>query len=100
MADTSKREYFNIKGMRVGSARRIGNKGTIVFSLLGNGLGLYDLRIVNGANGQFIAAPQQRGKDGKYYAEYAIYLSKEDEERVMKAVIAKLPAEQPAGDTL
>lgn len=97
MAD-NKKEYFDIKGMRVGSARRIGDKGTIIFSLLGKGLGLYDLRIVNGANGAFVAAPQQKGKDGKYYAEYALYLSPEDEEKVIKAVVAKLP--QPAGDTL
>lgn len=98
MADT-KREYFSIKGMKVNNVRRIPNTEVITFSLIGNGLGLYNLRIVTGgASGRFIAAPSQKGKDGKYYNQYALYLSREDEERVMKAVIDKLPAEQAAAD--
>ncbi len=97
----AKKEYFDIKGMKVSNVRRIPNTEIITFSLNGKGLGLYNLRIVNSARGQFITAPQQKGKDGKYYGEYALYLSREDEERVMKAVIDKLPAEQPAdADTL
>lgn len=101
MADT-KREFFSIKGMRVNNVRRIPNTEVITFALMGNGLGLYNLRIVTGgASGKFIAAPSEKGKDGKYHNHYALYLSREDEERVMKAVIDKLPAEQAAAeDTL
>lgn len=101
MAD-QKREFFSIKGMKVNNARRIPGTDVITFSLIGNGLGLYNLRIVTGgARGKFIAPPSTKGKDGKYYNVYALYLSPEDEERVLKAVIDKLPADdQPADDTL
>lgn len=100
MADT-KREFFEIKGMTVSNVRKIPNTEVITFNLSGKGIGLYGLRIVKGARGQFIAPPQDKGKDGKYYPRYALYLQEADEERVMKAVIAKLPADdQPTGDTL
>lgn len=102
MAEQKTKEYFSVKGMRVTNVRRIPGTEVITFSLNGNGLGLYNLRIVTGgASGKFIAAPSTKGKDGKYYSQYAIYLSPEDEERVMRAVIDKLPSEEkPAGDTL
>lgn len=97
-----KKEYFNIKGMKVSNVRRIPNTDVITFSLNGNGLGLYNLRIVTGGpTGKFISAPSQKGKDGKYYNLFAVYFSPEDEERVLKAVIDKLPTEEAAsGDTL
>ena len=95
------REYFSIKGMKVTNVREIGAENpTIFFSLTGKGLGLYNLRIVKGARGSFIASPQQKGKDGKYYDLYSLYLSNEDEERVMKAVIDKLPKKAASADTL
>ncbi len=101
MAD-NKKEYLSIKGMKVSNVRRIPGTEVITFSLNGNGLGLYNLRIVTGgAAGKFISPPSQKGKDGKYYNLYALYLSPEDEERVMKAVIDKLPADEAEdADTL
>lgn len=93
MAENEK-TYLNIKGMKVMNVRKLGDKGVIVFSLNGNGLGLYNLRIVPSVKGEFISTPQQQGKDGKYYAQYQVYLSKEDEGRVIRAVKAKLPKEE------
>ena len=90
----AKKEYFSIKGMKVSNVRKIPGTEVITFSLLGNGLGLYNLRVVNTAGGLFIAAPQSKGKDGKYYGQYAVYLSEEDEDRVLAAVFKKLPAEK------
>ena len=94
MAENEK-TYLNIKGMKVANVRKLGDKGVISFSLNGNGLGLYNLRIVPSAKGDFISTPQQQGKDGKYYAMYQVYFSPEDEKRVIKAVKDKLPKEEP-----
>lgn len=88
---------LNIKGMKLANVRRL-SKEVVVFSLLGNGLGLYNLRVVNGQKGKFIAAPQSKGKDGNYYGQYAIYLSDEDQERIIKAVLEKAPDPEPADD--
>ena len=84
---------FSIKGMSLANIRKLSDN-VIAFSLLGNGLGLYNLRIVEGKKGKFIATPQQQGKDKKWYNIYAVYFSAEDQEKIIKAVEAKMPEEE------
>ena len=88
---------FEIKGMTVANVRELA-KGVIAFSLLGKGLGLYNLRVLDGKNGEFVATPQEKGKDGKYYSLYALYLSEADEKKVIAAVKGKLPKEEEPAD--
>ena len=97
--EKQEKAYFSIKGMRASNIRRLGKSGVIAFSLLGNGLGLYNLRIVKGKNGnEFIASPQQKGKDGQYYDDYAVYFSDEDAAKIIKAVKENAPDPEPAED--
>ena len=97
MAAKKEQPTINIKGMKVEKVRKLSDK-VIGFSLLGNGLGLYNLRVVNGAKGKFIGSPQSKGKDGKWYDQYAVYFSEDDAKKVIAAVEAKV--EEPAGDEL
>lgn len=90
--ENSERVYFDIKGMTVANVRKLSDK-VIAFSLLGKGLGLYNLRVVAGKNGDFVASPQTKGKDGNYYSVYALYLSEADEKKVIAAVLKKVPAD-------
>ena len=91
---------FAIKGMKVANVRRISEK-VVAFSLLGNGLGLYNLKVIDGKKGKFVAAPQEKGKDDKYYNVYAVYFSEDDEQQIIEAVMKKCPDEKPADeDTL
>ena len=92
-AKTAKKEQptLTITGMRVDKVRRISEK-VIGFSLNGNGLGLYNLKVIEGKEGEFIAAPQEKGKDGKYYNVYAVYFSKDDEAKIIAKVKEKVPA--------
>ena len=94
MAAKTKKEQptLSIKGMKIDKVRLLSDK-VIGFSLLGNGLGLYNLKVIAGAKGDFVAAPQEKGKDGKYYNVYAVYFSEEDEQKIIAAVRSKLPAE-------
>lgn len=92
----SEKKYFDVTGMKAINIRRLGKSGVIAFSLLGNGVGFYNLRIVEGKNGEFIAAPQSKGSDGKYYSQYAVYITDEDQARIIKAVKAKAPDPEPA----
>lgn len=93
---STEKEYFSITGMKVTNVRRIGDTGIISFSLQGKGLGLYNLKIVKGAHGEFIAAPSTKGKDGAWYPQYAVYLTDDDAKRVIGVVKDKLPSEAPA----
>lgn len=99
MANKEK-EFFEIKGMKVNNVREIGDTGIISFSLLGKGLGLYGLKIVKSARGEFISAPSVKGKDGSYYPQYAVYFAEEDSKKIIAAVKKKLPEKAaPAGDS-
>ena len=80
-----KKPYFNLKGMKVSNVRRLSDT-VIAFSLLGNGLGLYNLKVVDGEKGKFVAVPQTKGNDGKWYNQYAVYLSDDYQKKVIKKV--------------
>lgn len=95
----SEKEFFDITGMKAQNIRRMGKKGIIAFSLCGKGLGLYNLRIVESKEGhKFIAAPQEKGKDGNYYGVYAVYISEEDQKKIIAAVEKAAPAPEPEED--
>ena len=87
-------EYFNISGMHVERVRKIPGSSVITFSLLGKGLGLYNLKIVNGSRGEFIAMPASKGTDGNYYNQFAVYFSDDDASRIISVVKDKLPKEE------
>lgn len=70
--------YFDITDMKVQNVRVL-SEDVLAFSLNGNGLGLYNLRVVNGKNGKFVSVPQTKGKDGKWHNQYALYLTDEDQ---------------------
>ena len=62
----SEKPIFKAEGMKVANVRRLSDT-VVAFSLLGAGLGLYGLKVIDGSKGKFIATPSQKGKDGKYY---------------------------------
>ena len=92
MAEKKEQPTFDVKGMKVEKVRKLSDK-VIAFSLLGKGLGLYNLKVISGQKGEFVAAPQEKGKDGKYYNVYAVYFSEADEKKIIAAVHKKAPAE-------
>ena len=92
MAEQKKEETKTlvVKGMKVERVRRLSDK-VVAFSLNGNGLGLYNLKVIEGKEGPFIAAPQEKGKNGKYYNVFAVYFSENDEKKIIAAVMKKAP---------
>lgn len=56
------------------------------FTLALGGLCLYNLKLVEGKDGDFIGVPSEKGSDGKYYPKYSLYLTKEDTEWLIEAV--------------
>lgn len=81
----NEKPMFKAEGMKVANVRRLSDT-VVAFSLLGAGLGLYGLKVIDGSKGKFIATPSQKGKDGKYYDVYAVYF----DEKVAKAIIKKV----------
>ena len=60
----------------------------IGFTLKCKGFSLYGLRAVERKddNGWFISVPATKGKDGKYYNNYSLYLRDEDEKAILDTV--------------
>lgn len=99
MAKSNKKDQptFSLKGMKVANVRRLSDT-VIAFSLLGNGLGLYNLKVVDGSKGRFIGVPQTKGSDDKWYNQYAVYLSEEDQKKLIKKVDAELEDDDDEDD--
>lgn len=87
-ANNQERVNMNLMavGATVTNARVIG--GTCInFSLKCQGFSLYNMKLCEGRDGYFIAPPSTMGKDGKFYNQYAVYLSREDEQRLIEDVL-------------
>ena len=83
----AERTYFNIgKNWEVDNVREL-DFGTF-FTLKVEGLTLYNLRLVPTGKkyDEFIAAPEEKGKDGKWYKLFNIYLDKEDSDAIIEEV--------------
>ena len=77
---------FMTVGASVQNARVIG-ESCISFTLKCEGFSFYNMRLVEGRKGYFITPAQQKGKDGKWYNQYAVYLSANDEARLIQDVL-------------
>lgn len=71
----------------VTNARKINDK-CISFTLKCKGFSLYGLRAVETKDGSgwFISVPATKGKDGKYYNNYGLYLRDEDQNAILDTV--------------
>lgn len=59
----------------------------ITFTLKFKGFALYNMRVVERRNGEiFISVPQSKGGDFRYYNQYAVYLSDEDQKMLINEV--------------
>lgn len=75
------RVYFELGSYKaVVKNIRVLSETCVTFTLSCAGFALYNLRAVSTADGkEFIAPPSTKAKNGKYYDNYAIYLSEEDQ---------------------
>lgn len=70
---------------------RVVSEHVVSFTLKMDGLALYNMKVVESTKGEtagkmFLSNGQSKGSDGKYYNNYALYLSDEDSEMVIIAV--------------
>lgn len=85
----TKKVYFDLAGYEaIVKNVRVLTETVVSFTLSCHGFALYNMRLISKTDGgYFIAPPSRKGKDGNYYAEYAIYLTEEDEERLIEKVL-------------
>ena len=86
-SETTERKYIMInsivipeKNVRVVSGK---NGDMVFFTLVLNGVTIYNCRVATGKNGDFISFPQNKGKDGKYYSVAYAPISPESEKKIL-----------------
>jgi hypothetical protein len=98
---------FNVKGSKKESVERVNfnlkdiswsitnvrvvSEHMVTFTFKMPGLSLYNMKVTESTRGDtagqmFLSNGQSKGSDGKYYNNYALYLSDEDRERIIVAV--------------
>lgn len=86
------KSYLSIEGATVQACHLISDR-ICVFTLNVPGATFLNLKVVDGKNGEFIAMPQSKGRDGQYYDLYRVYLSEKDAQRIISAVEAHATAQ-------
>ena len=88
--ETKEKEYLKVESVDVGNVRLYEGQeaNTVFFTLILNGVTIYNCKVVEGKNGDFIAFPQLKANNGKYYNIAYAALSPEDEEKI-RAMIQK-----------
>lgn len=89
------RVNFNLKdsGWSISNVRVV-TEHMVSFTLKMHGLALYNMKVTESTKGDtagqmFLSNGQSKGSDGKYYNNYALYLSDEDRDMIIKAVCAE-----------
>lgn len=93
-AGQDERVYIDLKAVGASVTNVRQGKYSTTFTLKCKGFSLYNLRIVKRKDGgYFIAPPNHKGSNDKYYSDYALYLSDADTERLLDMVEAALNEE-------
>lgn len=90
------RVFIDLKavGARVANVRQISDS-CIVFTLRCKGFSFYNMKLYESKDGkEFIAGSQTKGSNGKWYNNYAIYLSEEDQKTVKGSVLKALESNE------
>lgn len=83
---TKEREYLNITTFTVERCRVNENCTRVTFTLKIPGAIFPDMKYVCTDQYQFLTPPEDKGRDGKYYKRYYLYLSEEDAQRIIEEV--------------
>lgn len=82
-------EELRKAGASVSRARQLSDN-VIVFNFRFGCVDLYGMRAISSDKGDFVAAGKTRGRDGKWYDNYRIYLDTDANNNIVKAVISCL----------
>lgn len=93
--ESKERVNFKLQGSGWAIANvRVVTEHMVSFTLRMNGLALYNMKVTESTKGDtagqmFLSNGQSKGSDGKYYNNYALYLSDEDRALIIEAVCAE-----------
>ena len=94
--ETTERINFKLQksGWEIKNTRVV-TEHMVTFTLKMHGLSLYNMKVTESTKGDtkgqmFLSNGQSKGSDGKYYNNYALYLSDEDRAMIIEAVCVEV----------
>lgn len=86
------KEFIEVTTCAVKDVRVIESKkgDFIPFTLILNGVTIYNCHVASGKNGDFVSFPQTKGKNGQYYNVAYAQLSDDDTKMILDEVQAQL----------
>lgn len=90
--EKKERECVEVSTVAVSNTRVVaGGKGDVVFfTLMINGVTIYNCRVATGKAGDFISFPQYKGKNDTYYNNVYVALSDKDQKMILDEVQAQI----------
>lgn len=93
--ENAKNKDNNVEELKIDSycVKRVitvGKNANVLADVEINGIIIYGMRVVEYEKGDFLAFPQSKGKDGKYYSICWAKLSEKDQADILKAIEDKL----------
>lgn len=88
-SENLEKTYLEVDKYEIKNVRLVSDK-LVTFTLRGDGVSLYNVRLVEGAKGRFISASQHKGSDGIWYNDYGLYISENDQKKLIDEVLAQL----------
>lgn len=85
MKKPEKKSESAVQSVEVVRAKSFDNGG-VVFDVTINGVSIYNCRVVEGKNGDFISFPARKGSDGNYYSHAYIKLTEDDTKKIIGLV--------------
>ena len=85
MKKPEKKTESGLQSVEVVRAKSFDNGG-VVFDVIINGVSIYNCRVVEGKNGDFISFPARKGSDGNYYSHAYIKLTEDDTKKIIGQV--------------
>lgn len=85
MKKPEKKSVSTVQSVEVVRAKSFDNGG-VVFDMTINGVSIYNCRVVEGKNGDFVSFPSRKGSDGNYYSHAYIKLTDEDTKKIVGLV--------------
>lgn len=85
MKKPEKKTESMVQSVEVVRAKSFDNGG-VVFDVIINGVSIYNCRVVEGKNGDFISFPARKGSDGNYYSHAYIKLTEDDTKKIIGLV--------------
>jgi len=84
--DNTQIEYLEVTSVEVTRAHSFGEGKGCAFDMKLNGISLYNCRVVEGKQGDFISFPAYKGNDGKWYSHFWARLTDEDSKEIIAQI--------------